>query len=106
MKWVFTTNEQLETLARNVPRIAPFFLGVFSSDTLPTSLPETWGLIVNLDPEDLPGTHWIALWQANPENPIEWIDSLKLPPQRHLPMDVTAFSSRRIRTEHASLASF
>lgn len=94
MEWVFTTNEQLETLARNVPWIGPFFLGVFSSDPLPTSLPETWGLIVNLDPEDLPGTHWIALWQANPENPIEWMDSLNLPPQRHRNMDIYLWTSR------------
>ena len=68
-----------------------------SSDTLPLKVSDkdTWGLIVNLDPVDLPRSHWIALWQATPHDPIEWMDSLNLPLERHRTMDIYQWVSQR-----------
>lgn len=39
----------------------PHFRGVFSKDKLPSSSWEKEALIVNLDNDDGPGTHWVAL---------------------------------------------
>ena len=49
----------VERLADNVR-----WLGVFASDELPDLNREIrpWCLILNTDPTDQPGTHWLALY--------------------------------------------
>ena len=44
-------------------RVPGAWLGVFSSDTLPSKVPrnERWALVANYDPKDKPGSHWIAM---------------------------------------------
>jgi hypothetical protein len=52
------------------------FLGVYSSDNLPVINSSPCFLVVNIDGENLPGSHWIALRIS--EKQIEVYDSLKL----------------------------
>lgn len=48
---------EIEQLLSQVSR----FLGTFSADTLPTSTPSSFSLVVNTDKHDKPGTHWQAI---------------------------------------------
>lgn len=53
-----TTSTQLESWGRiNVP----FWGGVFSSDTLPARPPKRFRCVVNFDPSDHPGSHWLGI---------------------------------------------
>lgn len=59
-------NNQLVWLVRQDARLRRQFLGVFTADRLP-ALPEIQprrpcGLIVNSDPANRPGTHWLAIY--------------------------------------------
>lgn len=38
-----------------------WFMGVFSSNQLPKYSPKSFGLIVNYDTHNLPGSHWMAI---------------------------------------------
>jgi len=64
MEYVAFTTTQLQYLGDQDPWLAPYFVGVFAADELPTSprrdLPQAY--IVNTDPRTQPGTHWIALY--------------------------------------------
>ena len=44
------------------------WLGVFDRDELPdlTRVIRPWCLILNTDPKDRPGTHWLALYAFQP----------------------------------------
>ena len=57
------------------------WLGVFARDEMPNLIRESrpWCLILNSDPNDLPGTHWLALY-APKDGPIELFVSLGLSP--------------------------
>ena len=57
------------------------WLGVFTRDELRNLIRESrpWCLILNTDPKDLPGTHWLAL-NAPSVGPIELFDSFGLSP--------------------------
>ena len=49
-------------------------LGVFPSDKLPKTVPQPpWGLVVNTDPSNLPGTHWVAIY-CSPDS-VAYFDS-------------------------------
>ena len=64
MEWWALSNEELSRLAQADPTLAPYFVGVFASDHLPTS-PHRQGpqaYVVNTDPHSRPGQHWLALW--------------------------------------------
>ena len=74
-----STTTQLDAwAAKNISR----FYGVFSADTLPEpaevadAAPTT--LIVNYDPHDMPGSHWVACRVDRHE--LAWFDSFGLPP--------------------------
>lgn len=55
------------------------FAGVFASDMLPTEFSKPSTFVVNLDPHNLPGSHWIAVTINS--NSIAWyFDSYGLPP--------------------------
>ena len=43
-----------------------YFLGVYASDLLPSSIVQTGTLIVNMDPHTEPGIHWQAIHFQNP----------------------------------------
>mgnify|MGYP001792388432 CR=1 FL=1 len=81
MEHVAVTNLELEALADQFPSLTPYFVGVFAADTLPSSpvrsRPQAY--IVNTDPKDQPGRHWIALWTEG--DACEKMDSYGLPIQ-------------------------
>lgn len=65
---------QLLNLLENDQALGQMFLGVFPADQLPriSSLPSA--LIVNLDPSNKPGSHWVALY-FNKSGNCEYFDS-------------------------------
>ena len=73
---VLTTN-QINTWLNDEPG----FLGVFSINKLPRqvpSIPSDIKFVVNLDSDNLPGTHWIAIIRLN--SVCEVFDSFGLVP--------------------------
>jgi hypothetical protein len=67
---------EIERLMRKVPN----YMGTFSSD----NVPDRSGLmIVNLDPEHLPGTHWIAIYISHDRRRGEYFDSFGRRPNKH-----------------------
>ncbi len=55
-------------------------LGVFPSDKFPTTTDysDRFGFVLNTDPSDKPGTHWVAIFIEG--NSAEYFDSYGLPP--------------------------
>jgi hypothetical protein len=73
---------EIEQAIRSDPlqREQNHFLGVFASDELPKilhSFPAS--LVVNTDPANKPGTHWIAYY-FDPDRHLDYFDSEGLPP--------------------------
>ena len=64
MEHVALNNVQLDYLARDDPQLKPVFYGTVACDRLPKSPVKTTsqGYIVNTDPHDQPGQHWLAVW--------------------------------------------
>ena len=64
MEHVALNNVQLDYLARDDPQLKPVFYGTVACDRLPKSPVKTQpqGYIVNTDPHDQPGQHWLAVW--------------------------------------------
>ena len=79
MEHVALNDRQLSYLAFEDPVLKKYFVGTFPCDRLPKvpdkSRPR--GYIVNTDPHDQPGQHWMALWTQN--NVCEVMDSYALP---------------------------
>lgn len=77
-----STTTQLESwAAKNIPH----FLGVFAADTLPhpevaadTTYHAPTSLVVNYDPHEMSGSHWVACRIRRHE--VEWFDSFGLAP--------------------------
>ena len=66
---------QISLALKNNAITGPLFRGVFAADTVPASMaPFPGSCIINTDPSDKPGAHWIALFQDQ-ENTIESFDS-------------------------------
>ena len=78
MEFVALTDQQLSYLARQDPGLKRVFYGTVPCDGSPkspiTNKPRAY--IVNTDPHDQPGQHWIALWTEN--NMCEVMDSYAL----------------------------
>lgn len=79
MEKVALNNVQLDHLAKADPMLKPFFFGTVPCDQLPSKpcKDKPRGYIVNTDPAELPGRHWIALWTEG--NMCEVMDSYALP---------------------------
>lgn len=79
MEKVILNSDQLNQLALHHPTLAPHYQGALPCDQLPdpTRLPTPFGFIVNTDPSDLPGRHWLGVWVASPQR-VEWYDSFGL----------------------------
>ena len=62
MEHVALNNVQLDYLARDDPHLKRYFYGTVASDRLPKRPVKTQpqGYIVNTDPHDQPGQHWLA----------------------------------------------
>ena len=57
-------NLQLDHLAGRHPKLSRVFYGTVPCDRLPKTLPQEGpnAYIVNTDPHDEPGRHWIGMW--------------------------------------------
>ena len=79
MEQVALNNVQLDYLARDDPQLKPYFYGTVACDRLPKSPSKkiAQGYIVNTDPHDQPGQHWLAVWTD--QNVCEVLDSYALP---------------------------
>lgn len=79
MEKVALNNIQLDTLAKHHPSLGQYFYGTVACDELPKRPDKNKprGYIVNTDPRELPGRHWIALWTK--DNLCEVMDSYALP---------------------------
>ena len=79
MEHVALNNVQLDYLARDDPQLKRYFYGTVACDRLPKSPVKTQrqGYIVNTDPHDQPGQHWLAVWTDG--NVCEILDSYALP---------------------------
>ena len=78
MEKVALNNLQLDYLAGTHPRLSQVFYGTVPCDRLPRTLPQEGptAYIVNTDPHDEPGRHWIAIWTEG--NVSEIMDSYGL----------------------------
>lgn len=67
---------EIECLARRICLSPIHWLGVFARDQLPDlkQVPRPFALIVNTDPHDLPGQHWLAIYGPR-DGPVELFDS-------------------------------
>lgn len=72
---------QLMRLLSADPATRKVFKGVFPRDQLPKAnqLQRPAGLVVNMDPHDRPGEHWLALYLSE-ENRVEFFYSYGHPP--------------------------
>ena len=107
MKWLALSNEELTWLAQEDPTLVPYFVGVFASDCLPTSLhrqgPQAY--VVNTDPHGRPGQHWLALWMPG-DDTCEIMDSFGLLLEQYGSRPLEAWLARHwkaVDTNHASL---
>ena len=80
MEKVFLYNLQLDHLATADATLKPYFYGTVTYDQLPHQpiRKELQGYIVNTDPNDSPGRHWLAHW-THSGNVCEVMDSYALP---------------------------
>ena len=79
MEKVILNNLQLDYLAWAHPSLACVFHGTVPCDRLPRVVPQEGptAYIVNTDPHDKPGMHWLALWTHG--NVCEIMDSYAIP---------------------------
>ena len=82
MEHVALNDVQLDYLARDDPQLKPVFYGTVACDRLLKSPRKNTpqGYIVNTDPHDQPGQHWLAVWTDH--NVCEVLDSYALPLER------------------------
>jgi len=77
MEYIPLSDQQLTYLAKQDPCLKPFYYGTLPCDGLPKSPPKKAAYIVNTDPHDQPGEHWMAVWTD--QNVCEIMDSYALP---------------------------
>lgn len=53
------------------------FLGVYAADKIPKLIPSGYGVIINLDPSNKPGSHWVGVYKSVL---LEYFDPLGNPP--------------------------
>ena len=87
MEKVALNNHQLDYLAQADPKLCQLFYGTVACDRLPSVVNREGpaAYIVNMNPHDKPGKHWIALWTQ--DNVCEILDSYALPLQEYKTTD-------------------
>ena len=81
------------------------FGGVFASDKIPMPPGVPVSFVVNTDPADKPGQHWLGLYVKSPSH-IYYFDSYSFPPNENLRQYLTNFSKViQNRTTFQSLES-
>lgn len=74
------TNWEIEVFLQENMGEQNYFLGVYAANTIPWKscvLKKHWSIIVNLDPENLPGSHFVTI--AKSRTHLFYFDSLKVP---------------------------
>ena len=66
---------QLETILKNTKITNKYFIGVFSSDTIPKIKKYPHCFVANTDKQGTIGEHWVAFYVPD-KNTIEYFDSL------------------------------
>jgi hypothetical protein len=79
----------------------PTFRGVFSSDSQFSMEPFPGGCVINTDPSNQPGMHWIAVYQETPDI-VEVFDSFGKEISTY---GIDAFKSKRIINQTDQLQS-
>ena len=77
------------------------FVGVFPADKLfmiRRNTPRPFAVVVNTDPSDMPGTHWVAIYIR--QYGVEYFDSLGRPPNNHFRSFLQRFSRHCAWNEH------
>ena len=87
MENVALNNHQLDYLAQADPKLCQLFYWTVACDRLPSVVNREGptAYIVNTDPRDKPGKHWIALWTH--DNVCEILHSYALPLQEYKTTD-------------------
>lgn len=74
----------LRTICQRDEVIRRYFLDVYAADQAPCQAPYPRCAIVNTDPIELPGQHWVAVFWTGPDQG-EFFDSYAMPPSRYDP---------------------
>jgi hypothetical protein len=74
------TSSEIERRLKGNRLTKRIFRGVFAADDIPLKLRLPAGIVVNTDPRDKKGQHWIAIF-INKYNQITFFDSYGRPPQ-------------------------
>jgi hypothetical protein len=72
---------EIENILRSDCKLSTKFEGVFASDRLPLFCDSETALVMNLDPHNQGGSHWICMYIENGKG--EYIDSYGLSPLVH-----------------------
>ena len=73
---------EIDHCAREDEFLAAMWSGVFASNDVPSLRKLNSALIVNFDPSNLPGSHWVAVFRNR--GPIEYFDSFGQPPPKDI----------------------
>lgn len=85
-------------------RCNSIFKGVFASDDLPQTFSKPALFIVNTDPQNLPGTHWVAMY-FDAKNYCEYFDSYGMPPTIKDHKDFIKVNAKNVKYNHNLLQS-
>lgn len=87
---------QINRCLKRHPCTKPQFLGVFASDQLPDVVPfRPCALVINTDPADKPGQHWVAAHFNATNGQVDYFDSYGQTPRVNaIGRFLTANSSR------------
>ena len=79
MEYVWLTTDHLNVLGKGDEKLKPYFKGTMGCDELPLQPEriEPQAYIVNTDPSNLPGQHWLGIWTEN--DTCEIMDSYGVP---------------------------
>lgn len=83
------------------------FLGVFPIDIVPSIKQLPAALVVNLDPSNKPGSHWVALYFDN-SGTCEYFDSYGRPPielQSYILQNARSYVYNNVQVQHFSAVS-
>lgn len=88
---------QISRILDSNPLTARVFRGCFPSDRLPNSknMHHPSGLVVNMDPHGMEGSHWVAMYIEGNGNELSYFDSLCLQPPPYLEQFMNAFPQRK-----------
>jgi len=88
-------NHQIDKILTRNQITSPHYLGCFASDEIlninPMNLPFPQSMVVNFDPSDSKGSHWVAIFVNSPNN-VDYYDSLGIWPP--LNNNITKFLSQ------------